>query len=79
MDGPRGYYAKQAGQRKTNTIVLHIYVVHKNKSTKLMNTENRQVGTQGEGISGVGGLGEGDQEVQMSSYKINESCRCIAW
>ena len=42
-----------------------------------MDTENRLVVTRREGRWGVVERGEGDQEVQTSSYKISKSRGCI--
>lgn len=45
------------------------------KQSKTRLIENRLVAATGEGVWGAGKLGEGDQEKQTSSYKINNSWR----
>ena len=42
-------------------------LIWKRRQTKLIDTENSL--SEGKGVDGVGEVGEGDQEVQTSSYK----------
>ena len=45
-----------------------------NRKSKLIDTENRLVAAR-DGV-GVGKMGEGNQKVQTSSYKLNKSEGC---
>lgn len=46
---------------------------YKQNKTKLIDTENRLLIAKGEGEWGSGKMGEKDQEIQTSRYKINKS------
>ena len=48
------------------------------KIETLIDTENKLMVARGEGGKHVGKIGEGDQEVKTSSYKINKSWGCNA-
>ena len=56
--------------RKTNTIGSHLHVESK-KSHELIDTGNWLVVAKGREWE-LGKMGEGDQKVQTSSYKINK-------
>ena len=77
-DGPRGYYAEW-NKTKTNTVWFHLYVESKiqnkwkkhNKANS--HRENKEMVAGMEVVGGMSKIGEGDSEVQPSSYNINES------
>ena len=47
-----------------------------NKQNRLIDTENKQMVARAGGKGWIGEIGEGDQKVQTSSYKINQSYGC---
>ena len=66
-----GIMLSEISQTKKNKLYDFICVWNikkKNEQTKLIDTENRLVVARGEGK-----MGEGGQEVQTSSHKINKS------
>ena len=71
-----GYSLSEINQRKTNTIRTQLYVESK-KQTERTNKTNSQIqrigkwSAEGWEFGWMDKMGEGDQEVQTSSYKIN--------
>ena len=60
--------------RKTNTIYSHFFVVSK-QINKLVDIGEQTGGCRRQGVR-VDEMGEGNQKIQTSSYKINKSWEC---
>lgn len=65
MDGPAGILLSSKSEKnKYSMISLHDFT---------MNTENKLMAARGEGSQGAGEMGEGEWEVQASSYGTSKS------
>ena len=76
MDRPRGYYAKLNRSDRERRILYDFTHMRNPKKTKVMDTVNRFVLAREEGCWEVNEMGEGDQKVQTSRYKIKKSLGC---
>lgn len=78
IGGPWGHHAKLNKSAKDKyrmiSLICALWKKQKQKS-KLKDTENRWV-VSALGDLGVSEMGEGDQNLQTSSYKMNKACGC---
>ena len=59
----------EVSQRKTHTVLSHLYVESK-KKVKLLETERRRVVARG---CGMGGNGEVDERLQTLNFQMNKA------
>ena len=79
IDGSQGYYAKL---NKADRQIPYDFIYMWNLKTKQMNKHNKtesqkqrkkQVVVRGVGVGEMNRTGDGDEEEQISSYRVNES------
>ena len=80
VDGHGGHSAKCSKSEKDICFHLHVEFkktkqMNKQNRNRLTDTENRRVAARGKRSEAMSETGEGDDEVQTSSYKTSESRR----